>query len=465
MPESFYGGTDTGRVRDNNEDAFIAQTTDEGRSVLAAVIDGVGGYEGGEIAAALAKDTLIAKLKKVSDPIQQLKEAFWTANERIYEHRLAHAETGNMACVLTAVLAQTDHNQFYYAHVGDTRLYLLRDDSLVKVSKDHSFVGFLEDNQKLSESEAMNHPKRNEINKALGFNPNMASVADYIETGSSPFLPGDLLMLCSDGLTDLIDNTGIKKILTSAHTLSEKTRLLIDAANNAGGKDNITVVLVFNAKKPAKQKATKPLIIKKNETEKHKDPVVVPGVTANAGKKTNYPALLLFLLCILLAAALAYVWYEANKEKSEKDTGKPVPAEEQSPSAKRFRDSIQAGSVVHLDSTFPSLIILADTISVVKDSLEIRGNNQTLFADSGFRGPLFLIHESCRYFLLQDMVLQGFDIGILTTGSILQLKNVRFVNCRIPVQYQFLLEDDVNWTGRIVDTVIFKQDTLQKRRP
>jgi serine/threonine protein phosphatase PrpC len=107
-------------------------------------------------------------------------------------------------------LVDIANNKFYYTHVGDTRLYLFRD-SLVKVSRDHSFVGFLEDNGKLSEEAAMRHPKRNEINKALGFDAQIAS-KDYIETGESPFLPGDMLLLCSDGLTDMVNNSAITSI-------------------------------------------------------------------------------------------------------------------------------------------------------------------------------------------------------------------------------------------------------------
>ena len=104
-----------------------------------------------------------------------------------------------MACVLTLAVVDIEKNKFYYAHVGDTRLYLFRDNTLVKVSKDHSFVGFLEESGRLTEEAAMQHPKRNEINKALGLGVKFSASDDYIETGESPFLPGDLLLLCSDG--------------------------------------------------------------------------------------------------------------------------------------------------------------------------------------------------------------------------------------------------------------------------
>src|SRR5688572_7136406 len=274
-PELFFGQTDTGKQRDNNEDAFIAEIISKDRYIAACVIDGVGGYEGGEVAAAIAKETILDTLKSASgDPLELMKSSFLLANQKIYEQRQADSNKSNMACVLTLALVDLSNNQFYYSHVGDTRLYLFRDQSLVKLSRDHSFVGFLEDNKKLSEEEAMRHPKRNEINKALGFDPNMSSVTDYIETGSSPFLPGDMLLLCSDGLSDMIDSQTMISVLSSSRSLKQKTAELINAANDAGGKDNITAVLVQNNKKPVKQKATKPVLVKKKDHLKN-DPHTV----------------------------------------------------------------------------------------------------------------------------------------------------------------------------------------------
>ena len=158
-----------------------------------------------------------------------------------------------MACVLTCAVADVKNNKCWYAHVGDTRIYLFRDHSLVKISKDHSVVGFLEESGRLSEEEAMRHPRRNEINKALGFEEDISIVEDFIETGESPYLPGDVLLLCSDGLTDMISSGIITKVLTAKKSLAAKARALVDAANEAGGNDNITAVLIENNNWP-KQK-------------------------------------------------------------------------------------------------------------------------------------------------------------------------------------------------------------------
>ncbi len=167
-----------------------------------------------------------------------------------------------MACVLTCVVADIKNNKLWYSHVGDTRIYLLRDHSLVKISTDHSAIGFLEESGRLSEEEAMRHPRRNEINKALGFEEDIAVIEDFIETGESPFLPGDTILLCSDGLTDMVNSSEITTVLNSDMSLSVKTKSLIDAANNAGGNDNITVVLIENNKQPERKK--QPLPVRKN---------------------------------------------------------------------------------------------------------------------------------------------------------------------------------------------------------
>src|ERR1044071_9572043 len=118
MAENFFGITDTGKVRDNNEDAFIAQTVLNGRFIAACVIDGVGGYEGGEVAAGLAQDIILKYLHEPSeDIIQTLRDAFIAANEKIYSEKQSGGDHDQMACVLTVALADVSENKFYYAHV------------------------------------------------------------------------------------------------------------------------------------------------------------------------------------------------------------------------------------------------------------------------------------------------------------------------------------------------------------
>src|SRR5687767_15515119 len=167
MAETFFGITDTGKLRKNNEDTFIAEPVSNGQLIAACVIDGVGGYAGGELAARLAREAIIGHLNVIPDDIVNIiKGALVFANEKIYKEKQVSEQNEQMACVVTLALADVSNNKFYYAHVGDTRLYLLRDKTLVKVTSDHSVVGFLEESGRLSEEAAMNHPKRNEINKA-----------------------------------------------------------------------------------------------------------------------------------------------------------------------------------------------------------------------------------------------------------------------------------------------------------
>src|SRR5882762_9667771 len=165
MANNFFGITDIGKQRDNNEDTFIAQKALDGNFIIGCVIDGVGGYVGGEVAADIARECILQQLSYIAgDVVPLLVNTIVIANQKIYDKKRADKQLENMACVLTLAVIDIQNNQFYYAHVGDTRLYLLRDYTLIKISKDHSFVGFLEDSGRLSEEAAMDHPKRNEIN-------------------------------------------------------------------------------------------------------------------------------------------------------------------------------------------------------------------------------------------------------------------------------------------------------------
>src|SRR5215218_2882154 len=310
MADNFFGITDTGRVRTNNEDAFIAQKVLNGRYIAACVIDGVGGYEGGEVAAALTRQAILEYFSVSSgDIITMMKEAFVVANERITAAKETNKDYESMACVATLALVDVAAKTFSYAHIGDTRLYLLRDNSLVKISKDQSFVGYLEDSGRISEAEAMQHPKRNEINNAIGFDAQL-NTAD-IETGTSPFLPGDLLLLCSDGLTDLLKSSEIQSILLGDGTLQAKVKELVLHANEQGGKDNITVVLVRNHRKPVVKKITKQIAktVPTSNEKKNEAPVEQHPETSNLElpkrKKEGLLTTVLAILCIGLAITVA----------------------------------------------------------------------------------------------------------------------------------------------------------------
>jgi len=322
MDNNIFGQTDVGKVRENNEDAFIAEELLHSGFILGCVIDGVGGYEGGEVAAEIAKNCIKKNLFSVTseDLLPRMVGTLKLANEEIFNRKKLDPELEQMACVLTLVLADVENNKLYYAHVGDTRLYLLRDQVLVKITTDHSFVGFLEDSGRLSESAAMSHPKRNEINQALGFASTETMKEDFIETGESPFLPGDMLLLCSDGLTDRIDKDQITSILTQHPGLPFAAGLLVDAANEAGGHDNITVVLVKNNNKPANLEVSKPMARKESAEQAEMPGTPVEAVAAVKPPKRNkgwiyFMLGLIVVLLVIIGLLIQQVLYLQKVER------------------------------------------------------------------------------------------------------------------------------------------------------
>lgn len=240
-----YGKTDVGRIRKNNEDAFVAQTLWDENTYLAIAIDGVGGYDGGEIAADIASKTIPQFLLASSngERIELLKQSVTAANNAIFTARESDQEHGQMSCVLTAAIIDVAHMQINMAHVGDTRMYSYHNGILKKLSHDHSIIGYREEIGDLSEEEAMHHPQRNVIGRDVGSQKHKSNDEDFIEAQVFPLQPNTTLLLCSDGLTDMITTATISSILGGAETVEKKTEQLINAALNAGGNDNVTVVL------------------------------------------------------------------------------------------------------------------------------------------------------------------------------------------------------------------------------
>ncbi|OLY92766.1 Serine/threonine protein phosphatase PrpC [Cnuella takakiae] len=438
MTNLYFGATHKGMVRSNNEDSFFVQPVMQGAYLAACVIDGVGGYEGGEVAAQLAHDTLLEYLSVPSgSAATMMLEAMTAANDRILAERRANPKLADMACVATLVLADEQSNTLHYIHVGDTRLYLYRDGSLVKVTRDQSFVGFLEDSGKLSEGEAMHHLKRNEIDKALGFDLQLRNQKDYFDTGTSPYLPGDILLLCSDGLTDLVTAADIRAVLASEDALPQKTERLIDAANRAGGKDNITVVLVRHSRKPQNQKAIKPKgkpgrkkkvspvspVVPQPAEQAAKDPVAMQQPVKK--KKAWIPYLV--LLPLILATVL-FIWQQQQKPAS-------IAVIPPDPLFQKLEANLAAApdTLNWMDNT-RQMITVQDTLLVQSDSLLIKGNGLHLVADSSFSGAAFSLGPKNKHLVLEDMVFENFETAILAGGHSVQLKNVQFLNCAVPVQ-------------------------------
>lgn len=243
---TFFGNTDMGQVRSNNEDAFIAQYIWDEKHILAVAIDGVGGYEGGEIAASLAQKCIVEYLESYpnGERLELLKQAVVYANNTIYSERKTSPQYISMSCVLTAVLIETESKRINMAHIGDTRLYQFANGKIVKLSHDHSLVGYREEIGELTEEEAMKHPQRNVIGRDAGSKFLENSGNDYIEVGTFPLMSNSILLLCSDGLCDMITSEQMRIELEKDLPVKEKVDNLIKEANKAGGKDNVTVVLV-----------------------------------------------------------------------------------------------------------------------------------------------------------------------------------------------------------------------------
>lgn len=240
---SYYGRTDQGRCRENNEDAYLLEQ--QGRYVIAVVADGIGGYEGGEVASYLA-------CKCISDYLRDsperdlgedvLKQAVIHANNAVVSQQ-QNPRLSSMGCVLTAVLFDLEQHLACMCHVGDTRLYKYKDGVLTKLSRDHSLVGLQEDAGLLSEKEAMSHPRRNIITRFIG-NSRLDWDTTYMMDLSFPIEVDTQYLICSDGLYDMIASTEIMEVLAQEGNQQQKVEALINRANLAGGKDNITTVIL-----------------------------------------------------------------------------------------------------------------------------------------------------------------------------------------------------------------------------
>jgi PPM family protein phosphatase len=232
--------TDPGLQRDVNEDRVHA---DLSRGVF-MVIDGVGGHAAGGKAADIALTMMRTRLERETGAIaDRVREAIAIANNEIHRAAALRPEWNGMACVLT--VAVVDDTRAIVGHVGDTRLYKLRGGRIEKITRDHSPVGEREDAGEISELEAMRHPRRNEVYRDVGSDPHQAADPDFIDLLEIPFELDAALLLCSDGLTDVIESSSVCDVVDRhAGRPDRVVNALVDAANNAGGKDNVSVVYV-----------------------------------------------------------------------------------------------------------------------------------------------------------------------------------------------------------------------------
>jgi protein phosphatase len=226
-----YTGTDTGLQRRANEDSLLA------RSPLFVVADGMGGAQAGEVASRIAVESFQGGLGDPELPEERLAEGALEANARIHELSQSNAEHAGMGTTLTAVYVGAE--EVAIAHVGDSRAYCLRDGELLRLTDDHSLVDELIREGRLTPEEAEDHPQRSIITRALGPEETVE-----VDTRSFRARAGDVYLLCSDGLTSMVPEARMAEILGEHMRLRDTGEALIAEANRAGGRDNITVILL-----------------------------------------------------------------------------------------------------------------------------------------------------------------------------------------------------------------------------
>ena len=229
----FYGKSDVGKVRQLNEDFYTFDAPH-----LAIVADGMGGHAAGEIASKMATRSVTAFLD-TQDTIDEdtLRSSIVKANDIVYHASETNSDYSGMGT--TMIICYEKDNIIHWAHVGDSRFYLYREGKLHQITQDHSFVGELERSGQITKEEAETHPKRNLLMRAIG-----ADNEIEVDTGSLPILAEDIILLCSDGLTNMVSEADICAMLAHcAGDIEDLPAQLIDRANENGGNDNITVLL------------------------------------------------------------------------------------------------------------------------------------------------------------------------------------------------------------------------------
>lgn len=236
--------SDRGLVRETNQDTYLVLRSPHNNQLLVAVADGMGGAQGGEVASQMAIDALIRRATGVwqlTAPQQRmawLLESVAAANQEIYSRASIDERLRGMGTTLTAAFCATE--SILVAHVGDSRAYLFQEGSVKQLTTDHSLVQQLIDGQQLSEEEAAVHPQRNVLTRAVGVEPSVE-----IDCAQHAWSPGDILLLCTDGLTHVLQPPALQEALQLG-SVEHICRALIEKTLQAGAPDNVTVLAVQN---------------------------------------------------------------------------------------------------------------------------------------------------------------------------------------------------------------------------
>ena len=235
-----FSMTDAGLRREINEDYMFASETAVGKLPnLFIVADGMGGHKAGEYASKTAVETIVERIRENDSGLMvaALKKAIGEANQRVLKEAIIDIEKEGMGT--TIVAATIKGEKLIVANVGDSRLYVVNENSITQITADHSLVEELIRSGRIARSDARNHPDKNKITRAVGVFPKVD--VDFFETKVAP---GDTVLLCTDGLTNMVEDDEIKRIILSQRDIVEKTDTLIKTANKNGGTDNITALLI-----------------------------------------------------------------------------------------------------------------------------------------------------------------------------------------------------------------------------
>ena len=235
-----FSMTDAGRRREINEDYMFASETAVGKLPnLFIVADGMGGHKAGEYASKTAVETIVACIRANDSglTVAAMKKAIGEANQKVLKEAIIDIEKEGMGT--TIVAATIKGEKLIVANVGDSRLYVVNEGGITQITADHSLVEELVRSGKLARSDARNHPDKNKITRAVGVFPKVD--VDFFETKVAP---GDTVLLCTDGLSNMVEDDEIKRIILGQRDIVEKTETLIKTANKNGGTDNITALLI-----------------------------------------------------------------------------------------------------------------------------------------------------------------------------------------------------------------------------
>ncbi len=230
--------TSVGKIRAVNEDSFLVSQISSGDATLAVVADGMGGHNAGEVASAETVNTLKDFIVETDIPIKELLlSAIECANNSVYKMSKNTPTLHGMGTTVTACVIKDD--KVTAAQVGDSRLYLIRNNEITQITKDHSLVEMLLESGKITQEDAKHHPQKNVITRAVGTD-------SFVEADIYEFFlkKNDILLLCSDGLVNMVEDEKILSLITESDDFSSLADILVKEAETAGGHDNITVVLI-----------------------------------------------------------------------------------------------------------------------------------------------------------------------------------------------------------------------------